>query len=242
MRMSPTACGATAAVAGAPAARWPSLQAAGADARRLRLVARVARQLRQVGRHLERRGLAGLALVVDLVARRNESTEAGSSGERRSATASVAADGCEIGSRMRSPARRAPAPSGAAFERRANGLSQSRPAVAQRLLDQRLAGSAQRHHRQAQRAAAQAHPRHRPLHGDRVRLAEQLPVQRQQLAAGSRTRAWPSPAIAATHSSCIRRGATLAVTLTLPWPPSSISATAVRVVAGIDREALRAPA
>ena len=36
-----------------------------------------------------------------------------------------------------------------------------------------------------------------------------------------------SPAIAATHSSCIARGATLAVTLTLPWPPSSISATAV---------------
>jgi hypothetical protein len=33
--------------------------------------------------------------------------------------------------------------------------------------------------------------------------------------------------MAAMHSSCIRRGATLAVTLTLPWPPSSISATAV---------------
>ena len=36
-----------------------------------------------------------------------------------------------------------------------------------------------------------------------------------------------SPAIAAWHSSAIARGATLAVTLTLPWPPSSISATAV---------------
>ena len=36
---------------------------------------------------------------------------------------------------------------------------------------------------------------------------------------------WPS--IAATHSSCISRGATLAVTLTLPWPPSSISAIAL---------------
>ena len=36
-----------------------------------------------------------------------------------------------------------------------------------------------------------------------------------------------SPAMAATHSSCIRRGATLAVTLMLPWPPHSISATAV---------------
>jgi hypothetical protein len=33
--------------------------------------------------------------------------------------------------------------------------------------------------------------------------------------------------MAAMHSSCISRGATLAVTLTLPWPPSSISATAV---------------
>ncbi len=36
-----------------------------------------------------------------------------------------------------------------------------------------------------------------------------------------------SPARAASHSSRIRRGATLAVTLTLPWPPHSISATAV---------------
>ena len=34
-------------------------------------------------------------------------------------------------------------------------------------------------------------------------------------------------AIAATHSSCINRGARLAVTLTLPWPPHSIRATAV---------------
>ena len=35
------------------------------------------------------------------------------------------------------------------------------------------------------------------------------------------------PAIAAAQSACIARGATLAVTLTLPCPPSSISATAV---------------
>ena len=35
------------------------------------------------------------------------------------------------------------------------------------------------------------------------------------------------PATAATHSSCISLGAMLAVTLTLPWPPHSISATAV---------------
>ena len=37
------------------------------------------------------------------------------------------------------------------------------------------------------------------------------------------------PSIAAMHISCISFGATLAVTLTLPWPPSSISATVTAV-------------
>ena len=36
-----------------------------------------------------------------------------------------------------------------------------------------------------------------------------------------------SPSMAAMHSWCISFGATLAVTLTLPLPPSSIRATAV---------------
>ena len=60
---------------------------------------------------------------------------------------------------------------------------------------------------------------------DPARTSVRLVVnpERMVIAEARRT----SPSSAATHISCISFGATLAVTLTLPWPPSSISATAV---------------
>ena len=58
-------------------------------------------------------------------------------------------------------------------------------------------------------------------------VAEELLVQRQQLQVDGGAARLALPSTAAMHISCMARGATFAVTLTLPLPPSSIRATAV---------------
>jgi hypothetical protein len=75
-------------------------------------------------------------------------------------------------------------------------------------------------------AADQAHLLNGPLDRNRVGFAEQVAVQADQLRVEI-PRSRPSPLAAATHISCIRRGATLAVTEMVPWPPSMMKAIAV---------------
>ena len=240
MRNAPTDCGATTgtiAAAGAAVAR--RLEGRGADGAVRLLVARFARQLGQVGRHLEpgRAGGRGRA-VVDLVAgeevldrraaadegeARQHGRDTGRRGKGHSGGLHrSAADGRESGG---GAARNWLRPR--AFALSGRGSPRSREAgFAQRRVDRGLAGLAERRDRQPHRRAAAAEPLQRPLGRRRARLDEERLVQAQQLQLQARA-SRALPASAAAQSACIARGATLAVTLTLPWPPSSISATAV---------------
>ena len=92
--------------------------------------------------------------------------------------------------------------------------------------------------RQADAALDHAHLLQHPLDRDRIGLDEQVAMQSEQLVV-QRTRLGKSPANAAAHISCIRRGATLAVTEITPSPPISSSGNVGAVVAAVDRKSLR---
>ncbi|CAN6484224.1 unnamed protein product [Victoria cruziana] len=178
------------------------LQGRGADDAALHLAAVVGGQLGQVRRHVQALGLARAAAVVHLVG------------------VPPIFDGAAGGQRGHQYH------AGQAHGRGLQGPAQSRPASCRAC--RTLACPAAVSGVMGRRSALLQRPRRSSAHLVGAGLGSQKsclcrPSSWKWMRLASRA----SPASAALQSSRIRRGATLAVTLTLPWPPSSIRATAV---------------